>query len=117
MRVTQACNIQSSNKLKIAPTEILTSYFSVGVQLRLFCLLQNISSGLFKVCQLHCKQILVLYLQGRLSMFLKTPGNLIFCLVYITSYNTLSANSLKAVIRMTSCNAFLLEPSLVLKMS
>lgn len=40
--VTQACITQSSNKLKIAPAEISTSYFPAGVQSRLCCLSQNI---------------------------------------------------------------------------
>lgn len=40
--VTQAYHTQSSNKLKIAPAEISTSYFPAGVQSRLFCLSQNI---------------------------------------------------------------------------
>lgn len=40
--VTQAWDMWSSNKLKIAPAEILTSYFPAGVWLRLFSLSQHI---------------------------------------------------------------------------
>ena len=39
--ITQACNIQNSNKLKIASAEISTSYFPAGVQVKTF-LSQNI---------------------------------------------------------------------------
>lgn len=34
--ITQACNIQNSNKLKISSAEISTSYFPAGVRSRLF---------------------------------------------------------------------------------
>ena len=34
--ITQACNIQNSNKLKISSAEISTNYFPAGVRSRLF---------------------------------------------------------------------------------
>lgn len=71
--ITQACNIQNSNKLKISSAEISTSYFPAGVRSRLFTeYLKWLPLG-----PIHCRQFHVLYL---LSVFfqISKPSNLPF---------------------------------------